>query len=276
MSSRQKTNRRKLIFVCGIALTTFIGVGLIFSSSQPTYPDDKLVILEAVETVVVEPEEAEEVFAKQRTFGYSEKGRAIDGYEIGNGTDCMLFFGGIHGNEKGTVELLKEFADTVIAEPNLLASSKKLVVVPLINPDGYFDNIYRDNANGVNLNRNFPTTNWIQYPDAETFAGSKPFSENESLTIKAIVEECDPSLMIAFHSQGGVVSPEAGSESVALAEWYIARTGYFYYNDWDYPGTATGWFTESTGNPSLTIEITDHMTSDWEINRPALLELIGS
>lgn len=265
-------NHRKHIFVFGIALTTLMGVGLIFSLAQPTYPDDELVISEAVEAIVPEPEEA---FAKQRTFGYSEKGRPIDGYEIGSGAECMLFFGGIHGNEKGTVELLKKFTDTVIAEPYLLASTRKLVVVPLINPDGYFDDIYRDNTNGVNLNRNFPTTNWVQYPDAETFAGSKPFSESESLTIKTIVEECNPSLMIAFHSQGGVVSPEAGSESVALAEWYIARTGYVYYNDWNYPGTATGWFTESTGNPSLTIEVTDHTNSDWEINRPALLELIN-
>jgi len=220
-------------------------------------------------------DESTKPFIKQRTFGHSENGRAIDGYEIGSGEDCLLFFGGIHGNEKGTVELLQEFTDAVVAKPDLVPADKRLFIIPLLNPDGYYEDVYRDNANGVNLNRNFLTAQWIQYPDAETFAGSQPFSESESRALKAIVEECKPSVMIAFHSQGGVVSPEAGEESLALAEWYIAKTGYTYFNDWDYPGTATGWFAEVAGKPAITVEITNHEESDWKINRTALLELLA-
>ncbi len=271
MPSRKKTNTPKLILVCGTALTVLLGAGLFFSSVQPVYPEAPLIAPEAVEAIVPEPAEA---FVKQRTFGHSEKGRTIEGYEVGSGEEVLFLFGGIHGNEMGTVELLNQLVMTITADPTLVATTKKVIIVPLVNPDGYHDGIYRNNANGVNVNRNFPTTEWIVYPDQDTFAGDKPFSERESQTIKAIVEEYKPDVMIAFHSQGGVVSPEAGAESMALAAWYIEQSGYIYFNDWDYPGTATRWFTESTGNPSLTVEVTDHAKSDWEINRPALLELI--
>jgi len=82
--------------------------------------------------------------------------------------------------------------------------------------------------------------------------------------------------MISFHSHGDLVSPEAGDASVGLAKWYAEKTGYVYFEDWDYPGTATKWFVETTNKPAITVEISQDLQSDWEINKGALLELISS
>lgn len=268
MKTPAPTNKHRYLGLL-ILSPVLIGSGILLASVPPmqSYPKH--------ESIENEREANQPAPIEEKTFGYSELGRPITGYEIGSGEECLLIFGGIHGDEKGTVDLVRRFADEVIVQPDLVPTTRKLVVVPLVNPDGYFDGIYRNNANGVNINRNFATSGWTAYPDQQTFAGQQPFSEKESQVIKTIVEECVPSVMVAFHSQGGIVSPEAGSESLALAEWYINKTGYTYFNDWDYPGTATKWFTETTGNPSITVEITNHSDSDWEINNNALLELLA-
>lgn len=269
---RTKRNRVGIFAVVGLIVMMLVVAGFAFVSSKQS--PESIPARDAV-ALASPPPVAEETLVKKKTFGLSERGRTIRGYEIGAGEECLLLFGGIHGNEKGTVELLQKFIDVVTADPKLLSPSKKLVVLPLLNPDGYSDNIYRTNANGVNLNRNFPTMTWTQFSDSETFAGAKPFSESESRALQAAVEACNPSIMVAFHSQGGVVSPEANTESLALANWYIEKSGYTFYNDWNYPGTATGWFSETTGNPAITVELTDHDANDWEINHKALLDLIS-
>ena len=92
-----------------------------------------------------------------RVFGYSEKGRPIDGWEIGTGPDVLLFMGAIHGNEMGTADLLNKFVVELRANPALVPTMKKLVVIPIVNPDGYYDRADNLNADGINLNLNFVT-----------------------------------------------------------------------------------------------------------------------
>ena len=111
--------------------------------------------------------------------------------------------------------------------------------------------------------------------DPRTFTGKAPFSEPESVVIKQVVEQfTQPNDL--YHSQSALVSPEASSASETWAHWYANKTGYKYFTDWDFPGTATKWFLETTGNPAITVELTWNLQSDWEINQSALLELISS
>ena len=82
--------------------------------------------------------------------------------------------------------------------------------------------------------------------------------------------------MLSFHPQGALISPENTDASVALGKWFAARTGYDYYDGWDFFGTATRWFTETTGRPAVTIEISRDMDNDWQRNNAALLDFIAA
>jgi hypothetical protein len=215
---------------------------------------------------------------EKKVFGHSKENRPIEGYEIGEGSTVLFLFGAIHGHEIGTADLLNTFMEEIGKTPGALSPDKKLIIIPVSNPDGYEKRAWKVNANNVNLNLNFATSDWQEWGREGTYAGPAPFSEEESKVIKSVVEQYKPSMMISYHSYGHLVAPEADDASIALAKWYSEKTGYEYYDetmlDWDYPGTATKWFVESTGNPALTVELTDHSQSDWEINKPALFELI--
>ena len=61
--------------------------------------------------------------------------------------------------------------------------------IPCLNPDGMELNI-RHNANGVDLNRNFPTKNWQLIDKNDDFFGGKsPASEEETKFVIGIIEE---------------------------------------------------------------------------------------
>lgn len=123
-------------------------------------------------------------------IGHSVDNRNIYGLEIGNGSKVIFLDANIHAAETANTHILIQFMSEVVnmyesgnsAVKNAL-NEFKLVVMPCINPDGYeiFTNgiesisnkelwVYKNknkinfknlksNANGVDINRNFPTQN---------------------------------------------------------------------------------------------------------------------
>ena len=213
-------------------------------------------------------------------FGYSVDKKPIEGYIFGDGEDCLFMFGSIHGNEMGSGKLMNALVDEIKKDPNLVGDDMKVIILPISNPDGYYDRIDKANANNVNINLNFPTKGWSKYSDSsvDNYAGEEPFSEPESRVIRDIVNKYKPRRMISFHAKGALVNPEYHTASYNLATWYSNKTGYQLYNDpsWDFYGTATKWFVEEAGgDAAITVELTNYSYADWNINKKALLELIS-
>lgn len=236
-------------------------------------------------TIVAEEEKKEEIveqvvevdeFLDKKTFGLSEAGKPIEGYEIGFGENVILLHASLHGDEIGTTDLMNVFVEELRNNPKLVATTTKLVIIPIANPDGYYDRTDKYNSRSVNLNLNFATSGWQKYGPLGTFAGEEPFSEKESQVLKQVVEKYNPVAMIAFHAEGALVSPESGPSSIALAKWYVKNSGYTYYEYWDYAGTATKWFEETYNKPAITVELTDDLKGDWSKNKKALLELAST
>lgn len=248
------------------------GSGFLYSRQTTSQPEIATPV--QAKTVTIETGVNETQFVQQKTYGHSTKGRSITGYEFGSGERVLFLFGAIHGNEKGTATLMNELVKELIAQPTLVASGTKVVILPLTNPDGYLDREDKLNSNEVNLNRNFSTTDWDVYGEADA-AGATPFSEVETRLLKQVVEELKPTMMLAFHAQGALVTPEFDPKSEALAKWYAKETGYDYFTDWDFAGTATKWFSESFQKAAITIELTEYEKSDWEMNKQALLKLVS-
>jgi predicted deacylase len=276
-SLSMETNQKPKGLKTHVAIFTLAAItGLYFFVPKPQGPVvQPPVAQQNSEPAVLGEETSQGTNIEKEVFGFSEQRKPIEGYIIGSGDNVLFLHASLHGDEIGTTDLLNLLMEEIKANPDLVASTTKLVVLPIANPDGYYDRTDKLNARGVNLNLNFGTSDWQDHGPEGTYAGPKPFSEIESRIIKKIVEKYNPGAMIAFHSEGALVSPEEGKASVALAKWYAKKTGYKYFEDWDYPGTATKWFEDTTGFPAITVEISKQLQSDWEINKKALLELIS-
>ena len=206
MHKRKKYSSKYFILVAIVVPSLLAGLYFVVSSSRAASERVRLEQEAANKQARLLQEEQERRKIEKKTFGYSAKGRPIEGYEIGSGANTLLLFGSIHGNEMGTADLLNRFVEEIKANPDVISKTKKLIVVPIVNPDGYYDRIDKLNANEVNLNLNFSTSDWQEYGVEGAWAGPQPFSESESLVIKKLVEQYTPSVMIAYHARGVFVT----------------------------------------------------------------------
>ena len=129
-----------------------------------------------------------------------------------------------HGWEKcgteTTLLLLKILFDHWDSDPLLevLRWDVDWVFVPISNPWGFNHNS-RKNANGIDLNRNYPF-GWKHRTnsDASTYQGESALSEPESIAINALIELEKPDVGIDFHDFGN---------STNRLNWVAARPGAF-------------------------------------------------
>ncbi len=127
------------------------------------------------------------------TAGKSVQNRPIKYYVVGTGSDAILFIAAIHGNEPAGTPLLYKMADYLREHPGFL-EGRKVVLVPVVNPDGVALNT-RFNANGVDINRNFPAVNRTN--NAEY--GLTPLSEPETQIIDNLIRQYKPIRIISLH-----------------------------------------------------------------------------
>lgn len=100
------------------------------------------------------------------SIGTSVQGKSIwateISYNLGNQQvfkPNVKYIGNMHGDEVVGRELLMSFLGLLVANTDAsaraLLSSANVFIVPTMNPDGFANGV-RSNANGVDLNRNFP------------------------------------------------------------------------------------------------------------------------
>jgi len=148
----------------------------------------------------------------------------------------LLIHAGIHGEEGETTVALSR------ALRNLTDSSPHCAVVLAANPDGLVRGT-RGNANGVDLNRNFPTSDWaagdvmhrstLDAPQEVVLStGSGPGSEPETQALIQLVEELEPEAVVALHAPLACVDD---ARQGPLAAWIAERTGLPLVADVGYP-----------------------------------------
>ncbi len=100
------------------------------------------------------------------------------------------------------------------------AIKSNLLFIPCLNPDGMQLGT-RTNANGVDLNRNFPTKNWgedtSQAGDnpADYFGGKSGGSEIETQFVIDVIEKYKPELIITLHAPYKIVNYDGPAEEIA-------------------------------------------------------------
>ena len=143
-------------------------------------------------------------------IGRSVRGRPIEAVTLGDRGKRILIIGGIHGDEPEGGRTI----NATIAFLRALEPDARLCVVPDINPDGTAART-RTNARGVDLNRNWPASNYR--PGGSR--GPAPLSEPETRALHELLASFDPELVLVCHaaSNGPFVNFDGPAASHAAA-----------------------------------------------------------
>ena len=124
------------------------------------------------------------------SIGYSIEGRPLNVYTFGSGEHGRMIVADIHGGDEwNTLTLANQLIKHLNHSPDVIPDDVTLYILPGLNPDGEarsHDKYGRLNANGVDLNRNFPVNwraNWDRagcWNYLPTSGGTGPGSEPET------------------------------------------------------------------------------------------------
>lgn len=168
-------------------------------------------------------------------LGRSVRGRPISAVERGDPSAPrkVLVFGGIHGNEAAGVAVARRLERTA-APINV-----DLWIVEHLNPDGVAAHT-RQNARGVDLNRNFPYR-WrrLGRRGEPTWSGPRPLSEPETRIARRLVRRVHPAVTVWFHQPLALVDSSGGE--LRIERDFARRVRLPLRHITPYPGTATRW-----------------------------------
>jgi murein peptide amidase A len=178
--------------------------------------------------------------------GHSVQQRPITLVHVAGPGPRILVVGCIHGNEPAGIAIVRALERT---HPNV-----DLWLVPVLNPDGLAAGT-RQNAHGVDLNRNFPSL-WQHFghPGSTYYSGPKPLSEPETRAARDLIRRIKPRYTIWYHQHLDVVW--AYGRSTAAGRRYARLAGMqLLHRSW-LAGSATNWQNHlPDGEVSLTVEL---------------------
>lgn len=176
--------------------------------------------------------------------------------QLGNSDkNCIIFLGGVHGDELPTVYLLLRLAHHLEQHPQLL-KDKCIVIAPLVNPDGFLAKPPRRvNSAGIDINRNFPTKDWNRdavrlwkrkaHSNRRYFPGRKPGSEQETQFQVALIKRYRPQKIMSLHSPLNFYDFDDGptSDLDSVGKWLDMIS-----KETNHPFKKYGFFPGSLGN----------------------------
>ncbi len=177
---------------------------------------------------------------------YTNKGRELKLILPQNGKFDILVIGVVHGDEPQGEILINNYLNSY---PN-----STLGFIPVLNPDGLIQNT-RTNGRGIDLNRNFPTKNWIKSEKNEYWGGEEPASEEETKFLLEVIKEFSPKLILTLHAPYKVVNYDGAGEEYAAV--ISELTGYPVSADIGYPTPGSfGTYAGIENNiPTITLEL---------------------
>jgi hypothetical protein len=192
----------------------------------------------------------------------SVKGRPIWARDIAPAQPALrvLVIGAIHGDELSSAAVALHWIRLASQAPAETPQPIHWRFVPVLNPDGVLARPpTRVNANGVDLNRNFPTPNWQRDAriywekrtarDPRRWPGPQPLSEPESRFLHEQMRSFNPQLIVSIHAPYGVLDFDGPSVPPSrLGRLYLDQVGIF-------PGSLGNYGGVHKGVPVVTVEL---------------------
>lgn len=167
------------------------------------------------EQPLVERRDRGVIWHASSVYGASLEGVPLTVHLPDSGNAGIVVLASIHGDEAETTVVVSE-ALRCIPRGDLQAA-----VILCGNPDGMLRGT-RGNARGVDLNRNFPTSNWT--PDAVCYKsrandardialspGAQPASEPETTALLSLLERLHPRAIVSLHAALACIDDAGGS-----------------------------------------------------------------
>ncbi len=277
-----------------------IGGGAYYFVNRSEAPRDRGQETPATSTVSELPPPVE-VDDTKTVIGQSADGQDIVAYHYGEGSDEVLFIGGIHGGYSwNTVLVAYELMDHLERDPSIIPSDLKVTIIPVLNPDGLRLAVGsstirfraadvstdekvlvagRFNGNEVDLNRNFAcdwnsTATWQR---RGVNPGGSAFSEPEAAAIRDYVSGRSLKAVVAWYSAAGGVFASSCHDGVlaetkTLTDIYAKASGYKAYQEFDFyeiTGDMVNWLARENV-PAISVLLTDHKNVEWDKNRQGI------
>ena len=170
---------------------------------------------------------------RELVIGHSVLGRPIEAVQFtppsyAKERPPALLFAAIHGDEPVSQLMLERLADELIERP----PGRETWIVPCVNPDGTLAGT-RNNANDIDLNRNFGSRCWGEKRRPGYNPGAAAEDQPETQALVKLIATVQPQRIITVHATYRMVNWDGTGKE--LAEQMAARCGYPAEHDMGYP-----------------------------------------
>lgn len=145
-----------------------------------------------------------------RIVGTSVQRLPILSFVLGQGSDVTFILATIHGDEPAGTPLVRRLGKYLQQQPHLM-KGRRVVLLAVANPDGMAHNS-RFNANGVDLNRNFPASNRVN----DKQSGATALSEPETRLVKQLIEQYSPDRIVSVHQPLACIDYDGPGTTLAV------------------------------------------------------------
>lgn len=240
-----------------------------------------MVLIYGYKEILQDLKSLEKIHPKEVTAdfcGITPKGRGIPLAKIGKGRKKLLILSSIHGREWISSLFSVRLMEKALEHKEKCLEEATFFVMPVVNPDGveifwgreepfekdagFFPTFYKNNANNINLNANFPYE-FLKVPKSRQ-GGIRAVSEKETESVINICCKAYFDAAVSLHARGNCIFWRDKGNGAIRGDYKLAKAleehcGFQLIKPTedvaDYSGGFENWFRHRFRRPALCVEL---------------------